>query len=95
MARIQRVEPCHHCWAYYERKVRERRGKRLKCNRLENQMWDYSMHAAFPMGVVQGAAPDAGKKGADARSPIIPGYALTGWETDGRVLSLPVGNHAK
>ena len=68
MSRPRRVEPCHHVWAYYDRKVRERRGKRLKCNQLENLMWDYSMHAAFPFGVVQGAN---ASPTAQASTPII------------------------
>ena len=51
----QRVEPCHHVWLYYQRKVDARRKSKLPCSTLENMMWDYSMHAAFPMIVVQGA----------------------------------------
>jgi hypothetical protein len=56
MARkIQRIEPCLHCWAYYQRKVDARRKGKLPCSQLENMMWDYSMHAAYPFGIVQGA----------------------------------------
>ena len=53
--KLQRIEPCLHCWAYYQRKVDARRKSKLPCSQLENKMWDYSMHAAFPFGIVQGA----------------------------------------
>jgi hypothetical protein len=53
--RPQRVEPCHHCWAYYQRKVNTRRKAKLPCSQLENLMWDYSLHAAYAFGIVQGA----------------------------------------
>lgn len=55
LRRSTRVEPCHHVWLYYQRKVDARRKAKLPCSQLENLMWDYSMHAAFPLGIVQGA----------------------------------------
>ena len=73
MARkIQRVEPCLHCWAYYQRKVDARRKGKLPCNQLENKMWDYSMHAAYPFGVVQGAGEDARLSPSRARKSVTP-----------------------
>lgn len=73
MARkIQRIEPCLHCWAYYQRKVDARRKAKLPCSQLENLMWDYSLHAAYAFGIVQGAPDkwhDLGSKDASNLSP--------------------------
>lgn len=98
--KIKRIEPCHHCWLYYQRKVDARRKKKLPCSNLENMMWDYSMHAAFPMGIVQGARQEDARLGSKDASNLsyrrtvarneVPSYKLNGWETDGRALRLPV-----
>ena len=50
------ADHCNHIYDYYQRKVTERRRKRLKCNRLENLMYDYAMHSAFEFPFAQGAA---------------------------------------
>lgn len=39
-------EPCLHVWQYYDRKVSDRRRKRLPCNRLEDKAMEYSLRAA-------------------------------------------------
>jgi hypothetical protein len=70
--RPQRVEPCHHVWLYYQRKVDARRAKKLPCNQLENKMWDYSMHAAYAFGVVQGSGEEARLSSSRARQSVTP-----------------------
>lgn len=69
MARkIQRIEPCLHCWAYYQRKVDGRRKSKLPCSQLENKMWDYSMHAAFPISYPCGGEPPLAREKRERRN---------------------------
>jgi hypothetical protein len=40
------ADHCNHIYDYYQRKVTDRRRKRLKCNRLEDMAVTYSLRAA-------------------------------------------------